>query len=344
MSASVIRDWPQNPHITINTEHKILPNTIVFISNDTGCFIVSENISRKQSYKHSCCHNFKEHNVFPQVLITDKVAVAETPTIYRISTQLCHRTHSAYLQPHLHPALPQTSFCPLAKASPPRPATELTLPTYHRISTQLCHRTHSAHLPTHLHLALPENSLCPLATASPPNSAIELTLPTCHRISTQLCQRTHSAHLPVLFRGLTFCKFHHFVEPCVLRHCDVQAELRCQVRSDPQGVRYRYLYSSETTINVFQNILCVRGGRNCQNDEAKEKKPHAGIYGRLLEFEELRSVTGSGSGATLNVRVVMSGDNARSDVTVTRRKQTWRRSQWSYPLIYIQIRFDQYAN
>ena len=123
-----------------------------------------------------------------------------------------------------------------------------------------------------------------------------------HRISTQICQRTHSAHLPVLFRGLTFCTFHHVVEPRVLRHCDRNVELCCHVRSDPQGVRYRYLYSTQTTIHVFQNILRFRGGRNCQNDKAKEKKLHAGIYRRLSEFEELWSVTGSGNGATLNMR------------------------------------------
>jgi hypothetical protein len=108
-----------------------------------------------------------------------------------------------------------------------------------------------------------------------------------HRISTQLCQRTHSAHLPVLCRGLTFCKLHHVVERCVLRRCEALAELRCHVRSDPQGVRYRYLCSTETTISVFQNILRVRGGPNGRNDEAKEKKLHAGIYRCLSEFGEL---------------------------------------------------------
>jgi len=203
MSASIIRDRPQHPHITISNAHKILSNTTIFIPNDAGCCIVGENYSIQQSYKHSCCHSFKEHSVFPQVLITDTVAVAETSVI--------------------------------------------------------------------------------------------------HRIYTQICQRTHPAHLPVLFRGPTFCTFHHVVERRVLRHCDVNVELRCHVRSDPQGVRYRYLYSTGTTISVLQNILRVRGGRNCQNDEVKEKKPHAGICRRLSEFEGL-TVTGSASGATLNTR------------------------------------------
>jgi hypothetical protein len=38
---------------------------------------------------------------------------------------------------------------------------------------------------------------------------------------------------------------------------------------------------------VFQNILRVHVGRNYQNDEVKEKKPHAGIYRCLSEFGEL---------------------------------------------------------
>jgi len=108
-----------------------------------------------------------------------------------------------------------------------------------------------------------------------------------HRISTQLCQRTHSAHLPEMLRELFLCKVHHVEERRVFRYCDVDDELLCYFRSDPHGVRYRYLYSTGTAIGVFQNILRVHVGRNYQNDEVKEKKPHAGIYRCLSEFGEL---------------------------------------------------------
>ena len=126
-----------------------------------------------------------------------------------------------------------------------------------------------------------------------------------HRISTQLCQRTHSVHLPELFRGLTFCKCHHVEERCVLLHWHKYCVLRCHVCSDPQGVRYLYLYITETTISLFKDTLRVRGGRNCQNDEAKEKKLHAGIYRRLSGFGMMWTATDSGSGATLNMRAYL---------------------------------------
>lgn len=43
---------------------------------------VSENYSRQQSYRQ------RTHSVFPQVLMTDRVAEAETSATHRISTQL----------------------------------------------------------------------------------------------------------------------------------------------------------------------------------------------------------------------------------------------------------------
>ena len=122
------------------------------------------------------------------------------------------------------------------------------------------------------------------------------------RISIQLCQRIHSAHLPVIFRGLFLCKFHQVVERRVFRSRDVHVDLNYYMRSDPQGVRYRYLCFTVTTISVFKNNMCVRGGRKYQNDEVKDKKPHAGICRCLSEFGELWPATDSGSGTTLNMR------------------------------------------
>ena len=107
-----------------------------------------------------------------------------------------------------------------------------------------------------------------------------------HRISTQLYQRTHSAHLPEVIRGLLCCKFHQVVEPCFLPHGHCCVELLWHVRSDPQGEWYRYFYITVTEATI---ILRVRGCRNCQNDEAKDKKLHVGIYRRLSEFR--RAVT-----------------------------------------------------
>ena len=124
-----------------------------------------------------------------------------------------------------------------------------------------------------------------------------------HCISTQLCQRTHSARLPVIFPGQIFSSYHHVVERCVSLYWDFNVVRLIHVRSDPQGVRYRYFFRSETTISVFVTFLRVRGGRNCQNDEEKEKKPHAGIYARLSQFGELWTTTGKETVGTLNMRV-----------------------------------------
>jgi hypothetical protein len=108
-----------------------------------------------------------------------------------------------------------------------------------------------------------------------------------HRISTQLRQRTHTAHLPVISGGPNCCSFHHVVECSVLWYLDHNATEGCHVRFDLQGVGYRYSYITDRTISWMRNTLRVRGGRNCQNDEAKKKYLHAGIYRRLLEFGEL---------------------------------------------------------
>jgi hypothetical protein len=115
-----------------------------------------------------------------------------------------------------------------------------------------------------------------------------------HLISTQSCQWTHPADLPEINRVLFCCNCHHIEEPCEFLFIDHNMTLRCHVRSDPQGVWYLYFYITDTTIT-----LRVRGGRNCQNDAAKEKKPHDEVYRRLSEFGELQTATYNESSATL---------------------------------------------
>ena len=97
ISASTIRDCLQNPHITINNAHYILSNTIIFISNDTGCFMFVRII------QDNCLTS-----IVPVTIAKNTRCISSSP-----DDRHSGRGRNVCDPPHLHPALTKNSLCPL---------------------------------------------------------------------------------------------------------------------------------------------------------------------------------------------------------------------------------------